>query len=129
MTCSRAQQTSNINDIRAKSLEVALYSTNPTGTDVGTEITGGGYVRRAIALTAPTTVSDGVYTSNDALISFPTASGDYSAAVSHYGVREIAGPLQFYGPLQELGVDTTRTVRTGDTFRIAVNTLIHKEQD
>lgn len=129
MPYSRTQQTSNLNAIRAKTLELALYSTNPTASDTGSEITGGGYVRQSISFTTPQAVIDGVYMTNTATLSFPTATGDYSAPVSHFAVREVGGDMMFYGTTQELGLDTSRTIRAGDIFRVAANTLVHKELD
>lgn len=130
MSLSRVQQTELLNLIRAKTTVIALYSTNPGSADNGTEITGGAYARQSIAFTAPASAGDGTYIANNAVITFPTASGDWSAPVSHYAVRDSGNnDCLFYGPLQELGVDTTRTVRTGDKFQIASNTLIHKEFD
>lgn len=130
MPNSRIQQSQNLNLIRAKSLELALYSSNPGPSDNGVEITsGGGYIRRSISFAAPQTDVDGSYITNDALVSFPTASGDWSAPITHYAVREVGNGCVFYGPIQDLGVNTTRTVRTGDTFRIAPNAIVHKEYD
>jgi hypothetical protein len=130
MSYSRVQQAINLNSIRAKTLELALYSTNPTASDSGTEISGGAYARQSFTFTAPVSVVDGTYMSNSSTISFPQASGDWSAPVTHFGVRDaVGGDLLIYGTLQELGLDTSRTIRTGDIFRVAANTLIHKEED
>lgn len=129
MPYSRTQQAINLNSIRAKTLEVALYSSNPTASDTGNEITGGAYTRQSVSFTVPVATVDGTYMSNTAIISFPQATGDYSAPVTHFAVREVGGPQLFYGTTQELGLDTSRTIRTGDIFRIAANTLVHKELD
>lgn len=129
MSYSRIQQRANLNAIRAKTLQVALYSSNPTALDVGNEITGGGYTRQSVTFNVPQDISDGSYIANTSLISFPVASGDYSAPITHFAAREVGGPLTFFGTTKELGMDTSRTIRTGDVFRIAANTLIHKEQD
>lgn len=129
MPYSRTQQAANLNSIRSETLEVALYSSNPTASDVGNEITGGAYSRQTITFTSPTAVVDGTYMSNTATISFPQASGDYSAPVTHFAVRIVGGAMLFYGTTQELGLNTSRTIRTGDIFRIAANTLVHKELD
>lgn len=129
MSYSRTQQRANLNAIRAKTLQVALYSSNPTALDIGNEITGGAYGRQSVTFNAPQDLSDGCYIGNTSLISFATASGDYSAPVTHFAVREVGGPLVFFGTTQDLGMNTSRTIRTGDVFRIAANTLVHKEQD
>lgn len=129
MPYSRTQQAINLNSIRAKTLELALYSSNPTASDTGNEISGGAYARQTVTFTSPQTVSDGTLMSNSTVISFPVATGDWSAPVTHFAVREVGGPLLIYGTTQELGIDTSRTIRTGDVFRVAANTLIHKELD
>lgn len=129
MSYSRTQQAINLNSIRSKTLELALYSTNPTASDTGTEISGGAYARQPVSFTAPQAVSDGTYMSNVSTISFPTATGDWSAPVTHFAVREVGGSMLIYGTTQELGINTSRTIRTGDVFRVAANTLVHKELD
>lgn len=130
MSHSRVQQAANLNSIRAKTLELAIYSSNPGPNDTGTEMTSsGGYLRQSITFGTTQTESDGTYILNSNLVSFPTATGDWSATASHYAVREVGGSMLNYGPLQELGVDATRSVRTGDTFRVAIGTLKIKEFD
>ena len=65
---------------------VALYSTDPTDADVGTELevgTSPGYARKAITFGADT---DGVSLS-DIEVLFAAATGDWVAA-SHVGIRD-----------------------------------------
>jgi hypothetical protein len=75
---------------------LALYSTNPTDADSGTEITGGAYARQAANFGAP---SNGVFT-NSGIINFPVATANYPAAVRYMGLRDAstAGNLLWYGP-------------------------------
>lgn len=84
---------------------LALYSTDPTDADSGTEVSGGAYARQAITFAAP---SNGV-TSNSADVPFPIATGGYTA--SHWGVRDASsgGNLLYHGALT-----ASRTVVTGD---------------
>jgi hypothetical protein len=95
---------------------VALYSTDPTDADTGTEITGGGYARQAVAFAAPA----GGSTSNSAQVSFPEATAAYPAAVTHIGLRDAAtlGTLLFYTPFA-----AAKTIGVGDTFIIKAGQL------
>lgn len=73
---------------------LALYTTNPTAGDTGTEVTGGSYSRKAITFGSVTAGS----ISNSVAISFtnlPTAN------ITHWGVRNAssAGDLKVFGPL------------------------------
>lgn len=130
MPYSRVQQYENLNNVRAKTLEIALFSTNPGASGTGTELTAsGGYARQSITFAAPQVGGGGAYIANDTLINFGAASGDYSAAISYWAVYEVGGDLVTYGVFQELGVDSTRTIRTGDAFRIAIGTIVHRERD
>ena len=52
---------------------LALYTSDPTDADTGTEITGGSYVRQAITFGAP---SNGTST-NSAAVEFPQATADW----------------------------------------------------
>jgi hypothetical protein len=130
MAYSRTHQVEILNLIKNKTLELALYSTNPTQADVGAEIgVAGGYARETVTFANPVQVSDGTYIANDDVISFNQASADWSAPVAYWGVRIVGGALVAYGPTKNLGVNTTRTVRTGDVFQVAIGTLKIKEMD
>lgn len=87
---------------------LALYTTDPTDADTGTEVTGGGYARQAVTFSAPT---DGV-TSNSANITFPAATANWGN-VTHIGYRDAAtgGNLLYYAPLS-----TARNILSGDTI-------------
>jgi hypothetical protein len=76
----------------------ALYSTNPTDADSGTEITGGAYARQAVTFGAPT---NGVFT-NSGAVNFPVATANYPADVRYIGIRDAlaAGNLLWYGPAE-----------------------------
>jgi len=52
-------------------LYLALYSTNPTGANTGTEITGGGYARQAVTFGAPAISGEQAVSSNTNAINFP----------------------------------------------------------
>jgi hypothetical protein len=90
---------------------LALYTNDPTDADTGTEVTGNGYARQSITFGAP---SNGVST-NSAAIEFPQATGSFGT-VTHVGIRDAltAGNLLYHTPL-----DVSKTIATGDVFRVA----------
>ena len=94
---------------------LALYTSDPTDADTGTEVSGNGYARQAITFGAP---SNGV-TTNSAAIEFPQATGSWGT-VTHVGIRDAltTGNLLFHTPL-----DASKTIATGDVFRVAIGSL------
>ena len=94
---------------------LALYTSDPTDADSGTEVSGSAYARQAITFGAP---SNGV-TTNSAAIEFPQATGSWGT-ITHVGIRDAltTGNLLFHTPL-----DASKTIATGDVFRIAIGSL------
>jgi hypothetical protein len=94
---------------------VALYTTDPTDADTGTEVSGGSYARTAVTFGAP---SNGV-TTNSASVTFPTATASWGT-VSYIGLRNAstAGNLLFHTALDE-----AKTVGAGDIFTISTGNL------
>jgi hypothetical protein len=94
---------------------VALYTSDPTDADTGTEVSGGSYARTAVTFGAP---SNGV-TTNSASVTFPTATASWGT-VSYIGLRDAstAGNLLFHTALDE-----AKTVGTGDIFTISTGNL------
>ena len=94
---------------------VALYTTDPTDADTGTECSGTSYVRQAVTFGAP---SNGVST-NSAAVEFPQAGGAWGT-ITHIGLRDAstAGNLLYHTAL-----DASKTIATGDVFRIATGSL------
>ena len=89
-------------------LYVALYTSAPSDTGGGTEVSGGGYVRKTAAFTVTNDTA-----SNTSAIEYPTATADYGTVVA-VGVFDASssGNLLAYGNLT-----TSKTVSTGDVFR------------
>ena len=87
---------------------LALYTSNPTAADTGTEVTGGSYARQSIAFSAPS----GGTTSNSATINFTAMP---ACTVTHMGIRDAAaaGNLLYFGPLS-----ASKVVNSGDTFTL-----------
>lgn len=94
---------------------LALYTSDPTDADTGTEVSGGSYARQSITFGAP---SNGV-TTNSADIIFPTATGSWGT-IGWVGIRDAlsGGNLLYHSPL-----DTSKTVTSGDVFRINTGNL------
>ena len=94
---------------------VALYTTDPTDADTGTEVAGNGYARQSVTFSAP---SNGA-TSNSAAVEFPQATGSWGT-VAYIGLRDASsgGNLLYHTPL-----DASKTIATGDVFRIAIGSL------
>jgi hypothetical protein len=94
---------------------VALYKSDPTDADAGSEVAGGSYVRKAATFSAPSNGS----TSNTADILFTQATADWGE-ITHVGVRDAAttGNLLYHGPL-----DQAKTIYSGDQFKIPAGQL------
>ena len=94
---------------------LALYTTDPTDADTGTEVSGGAYARQAIDFNAAAAGS----TSNSAQIDFPTATANWGT-VSHFGIRDAAtlGNLIIHGAW-----DTAKAINTDDIFRLPAGNL------
>jgi len=94
---------------------VALYTSDPTDADTGTEVSGTNYARQAVTFGSP---SNGV-TTNSAAVEFPQAGGSWGT-VSYIGLRDAstAGNLLYHTAL-----DAAKTISTGDVFRIATGSL------
>lgn len=94
---------------------LALYTSDPTDADTGTEVTGNGYARQSITFGSP---SNGVST-NSAAIEFPQATGSWGT-VAYIGIRDAstAGNLLYHTAL-----DASKTIATGDVFKVAIGSL------
>jgi hypothetical protein len=94
---------------------VGLFTSDPTDAGSGTEVSGGSYARTAVTFGAP---SNGVST-NSAAVEFPQATGNWGT-VGWIGIHDAAtsGNLMYHTAL-----DTSKTIETGDIFKIAVGSL------
>jgi len=94
---------------------VALFTTDPTDANTGTEVSGNAYQRTAVTFGAP---SNGVST-NSGAVTFPTATGSWGT-VTHIGIMDAStsGNLLFHTPL-----DTSKTITSGDIFTISTGNL------
>ena len=109
--------TTTLQAIKDDTPYLALYTTNPTSADTGTELTGSGYARKAVTFGSITIASGvGTMTNTSDIIfdSIPTAN------VTHFGLRDAltAGELNVFGSLS-----STAAVVSGDEIRIPTGGL------
>jgi len=95
-------------------LYLGLYTSAPSDTGGGTELSGSGYARQAMAMSV-----SGNTASNSAVEEFATATGSWGT-VTHVGVFDAStsGNLLAYGALS-----ASKTIATGDVFRIPAGDL------
>lgn len=96
---------------RPTSLHLALFTTDPTDADTGTEVSTSGtaYARQSVTFTVT-----GDTASNSAAVEFPTATASYGT-VSHIGVYDAVtgGNL-----IAHAALSTAKTIDTGDVLRL-----------
>ena len=94
---------------------VGLYTADPTDAGTGTEVSGGSYARQSATFGAP---SNGVSTTT-ADITFPQCTSTWGT-VSHIGILDA---LTTGNLLYHTALDASKTIATGDVFRIAIGSL------
>ncbi|MNI33869.1 hypothetical protein D3C73_878300 [compost metagenome] len=105
---------------RPTTIYVALYTSNPTGADTGTEVTGGAYARQTVVYSAPALEGSKETIKNTTELVFPIATADWGS-VTHVGIRDAAtaGNLLYYG-----AIDNQRTILNGDRLRLAADSIV-----
>lgn len=105
--------TDTLNLVKAGTPYLALYTSNPTAADSGTEVSGGSYARQAITFGA----ISGDAIKNTSVITF---AGLNTTNITHYGVKSAVtgGTLRIYGAL-----DSTAAVVTGDQVQFPINSI------
>ena len=93
---------------------VALYTVAPTASGGGTEVTGGGYVRRSATFTTSATQS-----TNQSAIEFPTASAAYGTVVAASVMDATSGG----NLLAFANLTAAKNIAIGDVLRIPANDL------
>jgi hypothetical protein len=94
---------------------IGLYTSDPTDANTGTEVSGGSYTRTAVTMGSPT---DGVST-NTAAVEFPQASGSWGT-VGWIGILDASSSGNL---LYHTALDTSKTISSGDIFKIAIGGL------
>ena len=94
---------------------VGLHTADPTDAGTGTEVSGGSYARTSVTFGAP---SNGTST-NSAAVEFPQATGSWGT-VSHIGIWDASSTGNL---LYHTALDTSKTIETGDIFKIASGSL------
>lgn len=96
-------------------LFLALYTTNPTAADSGTEATGGGYARKAWAANAAASRA----TENTSLIDYGTASAGIGT-VGWWGIRTASsgGSLHAFGTW-----NSALAIDNGDSYQVPAGNL------
>jgi hypothetical protein len=94
---------------------VGLFTTAPSDSGPGTEVSGGSYARQALSVT---TATEGIVTSS-ADVNFPQATGSWGT-ISHLGIFDAStsGNLLMYTPLT-----ASKTIDTGDIIKISSGNL------
>lgn len=94
---------------------LALYTSDPTDADSGTECTGSAYARVAIAFNAASTNTSGTTSAtNDGAVTFPRALGSWGT-ISHFGIRTASSG----GDLIAAGdFDTPTAITTNQIFEV-----------
>ena len=112
---------------RLSNVYIALYTAAPTSTGGGTEVTtsGSAYARQTVSndlITGWTSSSAGVK-SNLSVIDFGTATTNWGTIVDGTIMSAASsGYILYFGPLA-----TSKTVNTGDGFRIPIGGLVLTE--
>jgi len=123
----------NIAWTRPTTIYLALYTSNPTSNDTGTEVSGGSYVRKTVTFAAPVGQSYLLYdiktgvaetitrrtVKSSAEIVFDIATADWGL-VTHIGLRTAAtgGNLIAFGP-----ANNSRSILSGERMRVLPDNL------
>lgn len=103
----------------SKTVYVALFKTNPTDSNTGEEISGGGYARQQVSFGAPRQVNGKGTVSNTADIVFPLATAEWGT-VSYIAVLD----AQSGGNLLSYKENTNpRAVQVSDRLRFLAGEL------
>jgi hypothetical protein len=96
---------------------VSLWTSDPTDAGSGTEVSGGSYARTAVSFATASGTSGNVL--NDADVTFPTATASWGT-VGWIGINDAltSGNLLYHTAL-----DTSKTIDSGDIFKISTGNL------
>lgn len=103
-----------------QTLYLALYVSNPTDNDTGTEVNGAGYARVPITFNNPTVANQKTVVANALQVTLAQAAADWGT-VTHYGIRDAlaGGNLLVYSPLS-----IAKSVQAGDQPEFAAGGIV-----
>jgi hypothetical protein len=103
-------------------LLVGLFTTSPTPSTAGVEVSGTGYARVQVPNTSATwTPAAAGSKSNASPITFPVAGGSWGTVVA-VGLFNESGTLLYFGPLT-----ASLTVTSGEAFTIPTGAFVASE--
>lgn len=97
--------------------KLALYTTDPTKDNTGTEASGGNYARQDISFGAASEVSGKQQVANDAEVDFGEQTLDLGK-ITHWGVFSSTGEFRYFGLF-----DVAKEVYLGDSFVVKVGEI------
>ncbi len=98
---------------------LAAFTADPTETgSVAAEMSGNGYARKSLSGLFPAATGTGGSVSNDALVTFATATGDWSEA-THMGVME-SGTAATDDMIIRIPLDSNITITNGQALEFAI---------
>lgn len=101
---------------------IALFTTDPSDSDSGTEVSGNGYARVQIdtLMGSAASASDVTSITNSSAITFAAASGGSFGTITHIGIYDAstAGNLLAHGQLT-----ASKQIDDGDQFQINTGNL------
>lgn len=105
----------NVSYTSPTTVYVGLFTSAPTDTTSGTEVSGGSYARQVLSVT---TASNGITTSS-ADVTFPQATANWGT-ISHIAILDAltSGNMLMYTPLT-----TSKTIESGDILKISSGNL------
>lgn len=105
-------------------LYVALFTTAPTDSALGTEVTGGAYARIAVTNNATNWPAAAAGSkSNGTVITFAEATASWGT-VTHFATMDIATAGTATNIVNHGALTTPETVNTGTTVRFPIGTLV-----
>ena len=102
---------------------IGLFTSDPTDSASGTEVSGNGYARIRIdnKMSSATANSDNSQITNSSVITFSAASGGAFGTITHIGIFDASssGNLLAHGALA-----SSKVISDGDTFQINASGLV-----
>lgn len=97
-------------------LYVALYVSDPTESDTGTEVNGANYSRQKVAFGTVGTSGSKSIINNTGAVTFPQAGGSWGI-ITHFAIRdaETGGNLLAYAPLA-----ISKSIGSGDRMEFPI---------